>query len=222
MDVEFTEQTNEAFPKCLELESIQKKYNWEPGSLYNLGCGNNKLKGFLNIDINSGCNPDKIIDFEIIPWDLPDNSADVILLYHVLEHLGETTKQFLSIIKELYRISRHNSTIWITVPYPLHSHFRHDPTHVRSVTPTTMSMFSQRNCDNYVQNNLPNTPLAHITGVDFEVLNWTYKWDNEAIRLYKNKGIIKENEPLEQYAHTLNNLAEELTMTIRVQKIVLH
>jgi len=42
---------------------------------YNLGCGTNKIEGYVNIDKYEVFNPDKIIDLEKFPWDIKDNSA---------------------------------------------------------------------------------------------------------------------------------------------------
>ena len=46
--------------------------------------------------------------------------------------------------------------------------FRTDPTHVRSITPRTLSMFSRRNGEAWQRLGYANTPPALMTGVDFE------------------------------------------------------
>ena len=35
----------------------------------NLGCGNTHIDGFLNVDKEASCRPDKIQDLENFPWD---------------------------------------------------------------------------------------------------------------------------------------------------------
>ncbi|MDR3299921.1 MAG: hypothetical protein LBU43_07960 [Candidatus Accumulibacter sp.] len=79
----------------------------------NLGCGNRKLIGFVNIDCAAACHPDQVVDLEQAPWPWADDSVDEIRLIHVLEHLGQQTDVFLSIIKEMYRICRDGARIEI-------------------------------------------------------------------------------------------------------------
>lgn len=81
----------------------------------NLGCGNDHKRGYLNCDISSEVNPDKIVDLtKKLPF--KDNSVEEILLHHVLEHFHEPLK----ILKELYRISKNKAVIRIRVPYFSH------------------------------------------------------------------------------------------------------
>ena len=84
----------------------------------NLGCGSSHFDGYLNVDKEASCNPDKVQDLEVFPWDFEDDSVDKISMYHVLEHLGETSTVYLKIIKELYRICiyciANISTAWHT------------------------------------------------------------------------------------------------------------
>lgn len=81
----------------------------------NIGCGDNKLPGWHNFDINPKfgevldiCNP--------LPW--VDLSVDRILIEHVLEHV--TGPQGFRFLKEAYRVLTAGGVLRICVPQLLH------------------------------------------------------------------------------------------------------
>lgn len=52
----------------------------------NIGCGQKKLRGYINVDINPSNQPDMVLDItKDWPWD--NDSVDEILLDNVVEHL---------------------------------------------------------------------------------------------------------------------------------------
>jgi len=95
----------------------------------NIGCGFNKLDGYVNVDQFPECAPDVLWNLEETPWPLEENSVEELAAHHVLEHLGQETKVFFAIIKELYRLMSHGGRMKITVPHPYHPdfHFRPHP-----------------------------------------------------------------------------------------------
>ena len=153
----------------------------------NLGCGMNKKKGYINVDKYG--NPDKKVDLEKFPWPWKTNSVDEIILYHVLEHLGEKSKTYLKIIQELYRICKPNALIYINVPHPRHDNFINDPTHVRIITIAGLELFSKKRCNEWIKNKNSNTPLALYLDVDFDILNPTYILEDELDYQFRSKQI---------------------------------
>ena len=97
----------------------------------NLGSGLKRIDGFLNVDYDERSNPDFIVDLEkgILPFE--DNSVDGIVAHHILEHIGEG---FLTLMKEIYRVSKDGTIIDIEVPHHRHENFFGDPTHKRPIT----------------------------------------------------------------------------------------
>jgi SAM-dependent methyltransferase len=79
----------------------------------NLGCGEDKKDGYLNIDWNPIVKPDITHDLNIVPYPFEDNYFDLIEVSHVLEHLE---KPFI-IMKELHRILKPNGKLIIKVPH---------------------------------------------------------------------------------------------------------
>lgn len=186
---------------------------------YNLGCGTDKKEGYVNVDKYEIFNPDKIIDLEQFPWDIEDNSANEIILNHVLEHIGETTNCFLNIMKELYRISKPFAKIHINVPHPCSYNFIIDPTHVRKITEETLYMFSKNICNEL---NDRTTKLAYICNVDFDVTEVYYKVNKKVCDYLSSKNLIPENF-LKTFDDNLHqqifmNIIDEIYIQLTVKK----
>ena len=105
-----------------------------------LGCGKNKLDGYINCDISSEVKPDKIVNLEKrLPF--KNNSVDEIIIEHVLEHINN----FVPWMHELHRVCKNGSIIKIKVPFYSSWGQFNDPTHVRFFTPFTFDYFSGKN-----------------------------------------------------------------------------
>ncbi len=107
----------------------------------NFGCGNDKRKGYVNVDSSKSIKPDKIWDLEKIPLPFKDNSIDEILAYHVLEHIHN----FIPLMHEIHRICKNKAIIKIKTPFYFSWGQFNDPTHVRFFTPFTFSHFEGKN-----------------------------------------------------------------------------
>ena len=184
----------------------------------NLGCGPRPIPGYLNIDSVASFAPDRVMDLERTPWDLPTGGAEEVLLNHVLEHLGASTDTFLAVMTELYRVCADGALIRINVPHPLHLHFRTDPSHVRRITPQTLLMFSRAECDQAAAVSSPMTPWAHILNVDFELASAQYIVDARTRELLESKGLLAPGDRLEDFAEIYNNLIEEIRIELIVRK----
>ena len=140
----------------------------------NLGCGQNLKQGYVNIDKYPTFAPDLVWDLEKTPWPFEAGSVEAISACHVLEHLGQATDVFLAVMQELNRVLRPGGTIEIKVPHHQSAGFWGDPTHVRPISPTILSLFSKKNCREFKAKGWPNTPLADYLDVDLEVTSVTY------------------------------------------------
>lgn len=139
----------------------------------NLGCGYNKMEGYVNVDKDANCNPDIVTDLEKkLPFE--DNSADEIVLNHVLEHLGKDVETYFSLWKEFYRVLKDQGVIKIVVPHWNHENFHHDPTHVRKVTPTGVNMFNQERNMQVIRDGGQETTLGLQLGIDVSVEEYGY------------------------------------------------
>jgi hypothetical protein len=182
----------------------------------NLGCGNHKVDGWLNVDKVAACNPDQIVDLEALPWPWATDSVDEIVLNHVLEHLGAATDIYLGIFKELYRICRNGSRITIVVPHPRHDHFLNDPTHVRPITEIGLLMFSQAANRHWIAAGGADTPLGIYLGIDFETVSVQRRLGEPWSGRYE-RGEISSPD-LDYAARTHNNVIQHTEIVLRAVK----
>ena len=182
----------------------------------NLGCGSRRMDGFVNVDVSPVCRPDLLVDLNRTPWPFRDNSADGVVLSHVLEHLGPTGDEFLAIMRELYRICCPDAHIEIYVPHPRHDDFLVDPTHVRAVLPETFLLFSKAKNREWQTRAVANTPLGLYLDVDFEVVRAGYILD-EPWRSKRANGELNA-ETLDRHILTQNNIVKQVEVTLAVRK----
>lgn len=182
----------------------------------NLGCGNNKRIGFVNIDKYSACSPDLIMDCEKFPWSFSDNEIEEIVFNHSLEHMGAQEDIFLNIVKEIYRICKSKAIVQINVPHPRHDNFLGDPSHVRVITPQLLTLFSKKNNHHWKEIGAANTPFALYLDVDFEIKNVVTVLERNYLDLLNNKKIT--HEELQKKIKENNNIVVEYQITLEVIK----
>jgi hypothetical protein len=106
-----------------------------------IGCGNDRKKGYINLDSSRKVTPDIVWNLEKVPLPFKDNSIEEIIANHVLEHIFN----FVPLIHDLWRIGKNNAKIKIKVPFFSSWGQFNDPTHVRFFTPFTFNYFERNN-----------------------------------------------------------------------------
>lgn len=124
----------------------------------NLGCGERKKPGYINIDWNSEVEPEVVHDLNKLPYPLEDNSFDLIEASHVLEHLD---KPFL-IMKELHRLLKPNGKLTIKVPHFSRGFTHAEHTHGFDVT---FPLYFNK-----------NFTKSGYTGTEFELKKLELRW----------------------------------------------
>jgi hypothetical protein len=182
----------------------------------NLGCGRKKLPGFLNIDKEAACEPDQVLDLELLPWPFAESSAEHVVLHHVLEHLGAAPDLYLGIMRELYRVCAPDATIEITVPHPRSDNFVSDPTHVRPITPQGLQLFSKALNRKWEAEGLSNTPLGLYLDIDFEILSTTLIPSAPVRDALEKKRLTRAQ--FDEAALTLYNVISEIRVVLKARK----
>jgi predicted SAM-dependent methyltransferase len=182
----------------------------------NLGCGFNKLDAFWNVDVQSKCNPDEVLDMEHTPWPYEDNFFEKIHASNILEHVGQDPKIFTEIIKEMYRVSANGAEWFIQVPHHRCDIHWDDYTHVRGLTPNTFRMFDQQYNFETISRKLSHSTFGIHHGVDLEVCDVTYNivnyWKEQ-----QESGMLGHAQ-LDINLNTLSNVVESVNIFVKVHK----
>lgn len=55
--------------------------------ILNIGCGDNKIEGVINLDANQAFEPDFCVDISISALPFDNESFDEVLMFHTIEHI---------------------------------------------------------------------------------------------------------------------------------------
>ncbi len=182
----------------------------------NLGCGQNKKDGYVNVDKYDSFQPDVVWDLERFPWPFEDDSVEEIVMFHSLEHMGADTETFLSIMKELYRVAAPDGQVHITVPHEHSDGFAGDPTHVRPINGAILSLFSKAKNREWKTLGWPNTPLGMYLDIDFELSRIDHALAQDWWQRYQS-GQISQQE-LDFAAKSYRNVISEISVTLIARK----
>lgn len=80
----------------------------------NLGCGKNKMSGYINVDIRPEVNPDVVWDLEKFPYPWKDSSIDEIYISHTIEHIPYQKQD--KMMGEFFRILKTKGKLIIICP----------------------------------------------------------------------------------------------------------
>lgn len=100
---------------------------------------------WLDLDGNPSVNPDVLCTLGVDPLPLPDDSVDLVLASHVLEHIGELgkTEGWFYCWQELYRVMKGGGQVQFECPYATSVWAWADPTHIRGITEYTFLYLNQ-------------------------------------------------------------------------------
>ena len=182
----------------------------------NMGCGFKKLNDHWNVDVESKCNPNQVLDFEVTPWPYDDNFFERITADNILEHLGQNPKIFTDIIKEMYRVSQNGAEWFISIPHIRCDLFWDDYTHVRALTAKTFRMFDQAVNLDSINRKLSDSTFGLYHDVDLEIKDVNYN----LVNYWKQQladGMIGSKE-LDLKLNTISNVCESIDIFIKVHK----
>ena len=105
----------------------------------NLGCGTDILPDYVNLDYYKFQGVDVVWNVNKTPFPFKANTFSRIKAFHVIEHV----ESVVSIIQELFRISKPGAIIDIEVPYYTGLNAVKDPTHKHFFAAATFDFFER-------------------------------------------------------------------------------
>jgi SAM-dependent methyltransferase len=90
-----------------------------------LGCARQKHPLATEIDVNPNTDADVIHDLDLLPYPFADDTFDLVIAHHMLEHL----ERLLDVLAELHRICRSGARVDIVTPHFSSPTSWADPTH---------------------------------------------------------------------------------------------
>lgn len=137
--------------------------------LLNLGCGMDKIKGAVNLDVSPHVHPDVIWDLNIFPYPFEDEEFDIVLAKQILEHLDDLVK----VMNELWRILKPRGILRIWTPHFAHRDSYTDPTHKH--------FFALHTFDYWDDSTTLGKRLSHERGVrtNFKILKTKLHFDKQ-------------------------------------------
>ncbi|HWY36413.1 MAG TPA: methyltransferase domain-containing protein, partial [Nitrosopumilaceae archaeon] len=73
-----------------------------------------KLKSYINIDVEQKCKPNKVLDFVRKPLPYKDGSIDEVVLFHTIEHIQK--KFHFSLFKSIFRVLKIGGSFIVSYP----------------------------------------------------------------------------------------------------------
>ena len=117
----------------------KRLFESKKGIRLDLGCSDHKQKGWVGLDIRKVEGVDIVWDVTKFPYPIPDNICLTILMSHLWEHIEP--KYRIRVMDELWRISRDEGQLLISVPYANSFGASQDPTHYPCPNEATFSYF---------------------------------------------------------------------------------
>jgi SAM-dependent methyltransferase len=107
----------------------------------NLGCGQNPMDGWTNVDWIAGPGVDKVLNLEDAHWSEigPLDSVDEIYASHLIEHINDP----LGLFAQLWHVAKPGAIAAFACPYGSSDDADEDPTHVRRLFMGSWAYFAQ-------------------------------------------------------------------------------
>jgi SAM-dependent methyltransferase len=132
---------NSKLPTQLEQGIFDANSDSNP-TLLHLGCGHERIPGWVNLDVSNDVGADITFDLEQCATHklpLQVDSVDGFFMCHVFEHIDKT----LAMMEELHRVAKPDARFIIRLPHGASDNAHENPTHRRAYFPNSFVYFAQ-------------------------------------------------------------------------------
>jgi ADP-heptose:LPS heptosyltransferase len=179
---------------------------------YNLGCGFDYRRNWINVDCSPAVGADVVHDLLSFPWPFPDDSADEIVLSYVLEELFMAWPACLEVFREVYRIAKPDCLVAVRLQDTGFSGGQ-----IRSaIPPKFLESLDLVRCEHAVSNDAPTTAHALTLQVDFAIQTVTQALDDPWSKKL-DKGEISYADAQEA-ARSFINVVKSADVLMRAKK----
>jgi len=155
----------------------------------NLGCGQRKEEGYVNVDIVKTEATDQIVDLFEFPWPWECNSVEEIFAAHFFEHVPAKIR--FEFMDECYRVLIPDGIIRFIIPYWSSLGAIQDPTHEwPPICETSFAYFDKQWRDGMKLNHYPVVCdfEAKVAFEEFDqsAIKWAHLTDDEAVKIVRH------------------------------------
>ncbi|MFA5146546.1 MAG: class I SAM-dependent methyltransferase [Candidatus Omnitrophota bacterium] len=125
---------------------IKQRYMYERSDfsgkkILDLGCGNRKFEKATGVDRSPNTAADIIHDLDIFPYPIEDDTFDIVICRHSIEHILYICKA----MEEIYRITRPNGSVIIVYPHFSAIGCYSEPEHFHALSYSAFEFFCNTN-----------------------------------------------------------------------------
>lgn len=113
------------------------------GYKVNVGCGEAKMLGYVNVDIRPDATGAERIFDATKPWPFAPNSVEDVFSSHALEHM----ENYRGFFRHLWEAMEDGGHAMLVMPYGAHETALADPQHYRPWFPTSFGFLSPRSVE---------------------------------------------------------------------------
>lgn len=124
-----------------QLSAVEKLIEQNSGIRLDIGCGGNKVLGFVGMDMRALPGVDIVHDVEHYPWPLPDACVLMAVASHLVEHIAPMRFGFIHFMNEVWRVMKTGGEFAIATPHGYSPGYLQDPTHCNPCNETTWAYF---------------------------------------------------------------------------------
>lgn len=180
----------------------------------NLGCGKQRMDGFIGVDSIAYEGVDIVCDLGSGTWPWADNSVDFAHCSHFIEHLTNLNDKWerVHFFNELFRVMKPMGQCFLVFPHRSSNRFHGDPTHKEPLDEFAFFYLDRL----WRSQNAPHTDIQYNpNGYD---CNWNCTWGYTVIPELAVRNVEYQQYAMKYYRDVILDMQVTMTATKDLQK----